>query len=82
MAAVEQTPVLPFRESKEEGERSTSLKTDMFTAVQEATFKQVQMSQHRGVSNPDNIKCIISQRFICIGNIEILIQPLKTLFTL
>ena len=65
MASVEQTPVLPFSESNEGSgpeRHMASLKTDMFTAVQEATFKQVQIRQHRGVSNPDNIKCIISPK--------------------
>ena len=65
MASVEQTPVLPFSESNEGSgpeRHMASLNTDMFTAVQEATFKQVQIRQHRGVSNPDNIKCIISPK--------------------
>ena len=68
MASVTHSPVVPFTDLSEENHEHSehsmtgAPKSDLFTAVQEATFKQVQMGKGAGVSNPDDIPCIISPK--------------------
>ena len=77
MANVTVSPVVPFNNEDEQKSEyvhddnnnnkqpTSSSKTeghDLFDAVQQATFKQVQISHQGGVSNPDNIFGIISPK--------------------